>query len=120
MVFVNIAALMFALIQPNFLMAAVYLGSAILILYIMAFISLKTSNIESMGMEDIIVAGTMGALLGSPFVFVAFFLAAIIAILPMLFSRDKPMPFVPFLALATFIIYIYKPEVDGLILGFFY
>lgn len=117
---VNVAALIFALIQPDFVMASIYAGSAMVVLFTMSFIASKLAGKASMGAGDIIVAGTMGALLGSPFVFVAFFLSALLAIPPLLINRTQAIPFVPFLALATFIVYIYRPEIYGLILGFFY
>ncbi len=60
-----------------------------------------------MGEGDIIVAGTMGALLGFPLFFYALFLSAILAIVPSLIAKDKMVPFVPFLAIATFIVYIW-------------
>jgi leader peptidase (prepilin peptidase)/N-methyltransferase len=52
----------------------------------------------------------MGALLGFPLFFYALFLSAILAIIPSLIAtytrEDKAVPFVPFLAIATFIVYI--------------
>jgi len=49
----------------------------------------------------------MGALLGFPNFFVALFLSALLAMIPSLINRKTGVPFVPFLALATFIVYIY-------------
>lgn len=67
--------------------------------------------IEAMGEGDIMVAATMGALLGIPLTLVAIFLSALLALPIMLALRNKSaeeqrVPFVPFLAIATFIVYI--------------
>ena len=52
----------------------------------------------------------MGALLGFPLFFYALFLSAILAMIPSLIAtykrEDQAVPFVPFLAIATFIVYI--------------
>jgi len=69
-------------------------------------------NKEAMGEGDIIVAGTMGAVLGFPLFFYAVFLSAILAIVPSLLTKDKDkaIPYIPFLALATFIVYIFDTQ----------
>ena len=72
--------------------------------------------IEAMGEGDIMVAATMGALLGIPLTLVAIFLSAVLALPVMLMLRDaspeeQRVPFVPFLALATFIVYIYDTPI---------
>jgi leader peptidase (prepilin peptidase)/N-methyltransferase len=41
---------------------------------------------------------------------VAIFLSAILAMIPSLIKRETGVPFVPFLALATFIVYVYDAE----------
>ena len=72
-------------------------------------------NKEAMGEGDIIVAGTMGALLGFPLFFYALFIAAILAMIPSLMAKDKAVPFVPFLAMGTFIVFIFDTEVSSLV-----
>lgn len=68
--------------------------------------------IEAMGEGDIMVAAAMGALLGVKLTLVAIFLSALLA-LPVMLAllnrspEEQRVPFVPFLALATFIVYIY-------------
>ena len=102
----NFAALIFALIQPNFLNAilnAIYAGGA---LFILGFTVSKLAKKESLGEADIIVAATMAALLDFPLFFIAMFISAIIAIIPSLLAKDTMVPFVPFLALATLITYL--------------
>ncbi|WP_456322888.1 prepilin peptidase [Hydrogenimonas sp.] len=64
---------------------------------------------DALGEADIIIAATMGALLGFPLVLIAIYIAALLAIVPALFARKHMVPFVPFLALATWIVYIFAP-----------
>ena len=57
------------------------------------------------------VAATMGALLGTQLTLVAIFFSAVLALPLMLAVQNKSdeeqrVPFVPFLALATFIVYM--------------
>ncbi len=112
---INFAALAFALIQPDFLHAAMYAAIAAGGLYLIGLLSSLIARREAMGGADVIVAGTMGALLGFPNFFVAIFLSAILAMLPALIKRDSGVPFVPFLAMATFIVYIYDTEATQLL-----
>jgi leader peptidase (prepilin peptidase)/N-methyltransferase len=72
--------------------------------------------IEAMGEGDIMVAAAMGALLGVQLTLVAIFLSALLAlpIMLALLKRSKEeqrVPFVPFLALATFIVFIYDTPI---------
>lgn len=72
----------------------------------------RTPFIEAMGEGDIMVAATMGALLGVKLALVAIFLSALLALPIMLLilkrsKEEQRVPFVPFLALATFIVYVY-------------
>ena len=76
----------------------------------------RTPFIEAMGEGDIMVAATMGALLGAKLALVAIFLSAILALPVMLTllsrsAEEQRVPFVPFLALATFIVYIYDSPI---------
>lgn len=73
----------------------------------------RTPFIEAMGEGDIMVAATMGALLGVKLTLVAIFLSALLALPVMLLvitksKEEQRVPFVPFLALATFIVFIYE------------
>jgi len=112
---INLLALALAIINPwaidsiqNALMAA---GGLALLRYYLSFFL----NKEAMGEGDIIVAGTMGALLGFPLFFYALFISAILAIVPSLMAKDKAVPFVPFLAMGTFIVYIFDTQVHALV-----
>lgn len=72
--------------------------------------------IEAMGEGDIMVAATMGALLGVKLTLVAIFLSALLALPVMLVlqrisKEEKTVPFVPFLAISTFIIFVYDSQI---------
>lgn len=112
---VNFAALVFALIQPDFLHAAMYAAIAAGGLYLIGLLSSLIARKQAMGGADVIVAGTMGALLGFPNFFIALFLSAVLAIVPSLLNRETGVPFVPFLALATFLVYLYDKEAGALL-----
>ena len=112
---INFIALLFALIQPNFLDAMMYGAIAAGGLYLIGLFSSFIARREAMGGADVIVAGTMGALLGFPNFFVAIFLSAILAMIPAILYKEKGVPFVPFLALATFIVYLYDSEATQLL-----
>ena len=112
---VNFAALIFALVQPEFLSALMYAAIAAGGLYLIGLLSSLLARKEAMGGADVIVAGTMGALLGFPNFFVALFLSALLAMIPALLNRKTGVPFVPFLALATFIVYLYDTEATQLL-----
>ena len=112
---INFTALIFALIQPHYLDALLYAAVAAGGLYLVGLLSSLLARKQAMGGADVIVAGTMGALLGFPNFFVAIFLSAILAIIPAMIYRDKGVPFVPFLALATLIVYLYDSQATQLL-----
>ena len=112
---VNFAALLFALVQPNFIYALIYAAIAAGGLYLIGLLSSLLARKQAMGGADVIVAGTMGALLGFPNFFVAIFLSALLAMIPAMIWRDRGVPFVPFLTLATFLVYLYDTQVTQLL-----
>lgn len=71
--------------------------------------------IEAMGEGDIMVAATMGALLGVKLTLAAIFLSALLALPVMIYvmnkSNEHRVPFVPFLAMATFLVYTFDSQV---------
>lgn len=77
-------------------------------LWALAWLIGKVTGKEAMGGADVIVAGTMAALLGFPGFFLALFAAAVLAIVPSLLARDTMVPFVPFLSLGTLIVYLFE------------
>ncbi len=80
-------------------------------LWLLGWLVGKATKKEAMGGADVIVAGTMAALLGLPGFFVALFVAAILAIGPSLMAKDTMVPFVPFLALGTLIVYLFDEPI---------
>jgi len=72
--------------------------------------------IEAMGEGDIMVAATMGALLGIKLGLVAVFLSALLALPVMVVllgrsAEEQRVPFVPFLALATLIVSLFDSPI---------
>ena len=63
---------------------------------------------EVMGEGDIIVFGSLGALLGLYFAFLSIFLAAFYALIFTLFYKKREIPFVPFLFLGCFSVFVSK------------
>lgn len=112
---VNFVALAFAFVQPEYLQAVTHAAIAAGGLFLIGLLSSVIARKQAMGGADVIVAGTMGALLGFPNFFMALFLSAILAMIPAMIWRDKGVPFVPFLALATFIVYLYNTQTTQLL-----
>ncbi len=76
----------------------------------------RTPMIEAMGEGDIMVAATMGALLGIELGLFAIFLSAVLALPVMLMLRgrsaeEQRVPFVPFLAMATLITMVFDSQI---------
>ena len=76
----------------------------------------STFYIEAMGEGDIMVGATMGALLGVPLTLVAIFLSALIALPIMLYLQRGieeriTVPYVPFLAFATFVVFVFDTPI---------
>jgi len=112
---INFFALTMALIQPDYLQAILNATIASASLWLLAKIVSLVTKKEAMGGADVIVAGTMAALLGFPNFFVALYIAAITAIVPSLLAKDTKVPFVPFLALGTIVVYLGSNQVDRLL-----
>ncbi len=71
--------------------------------------------IEAMGEGDIMIAATMGALLGVKLGLVAVFLSAVLSLPAMIMMRNLPggaqVPFIPFLAMATWIVWLFDTPI---------
>lgn len=112
---INFFALVAAFVQPLFYDAIFDAMMAALGLYLLGLATSYLAKKEAMGGADVIVAGTMAALLGFPLFFVALFLSALLALIPSLTAKNTMVPFVPFLALATFIVYLFDTQALGLL-----
>ena len=101
-------------IIDNFTNALILMGGMSLIRFYVSYFIKQ----EAMGEGDIIVAGTMGALLGIKLSLIAIFIASFIALIPSLYNRiknqDLELPFIPFLALGTFIVWICQNNFENL------
>lgn len=76
----------------------------------------RTPFIEAMGEGDIMVSATMGALLGVQLTLVAVFLSALLALPVLLFvmrgsKEEQRVPFVPFLAMATLVVFLFESPI---------
>lgn len=71
--------------------------------------------VEAMGEGDIMIGATMGALLGVQLGLAAVFLSALLALPAMVLMRNLPggaqVPFIPFLAMATWIVYLFDTPI---------
>lgn len=92
----------------NFQNALLFVGGFALLRFYLSYFIKK----EALGEGDLMVAGTMGAMLGIQLGLMSIFVAALLALPVMMIMRNetdesKMVPFVPFLALALFIVYIF-------------
>ncbi len=72
---------------------------------------------EAMGEADIMIAATMGAVLGIKLALVAVFLSAILALPALILTRtddeeSEQLPFIPFLAIALWIVLMFDTQVS--------
>ncbi len=122
---VNFFSLIMALINPNILnfdMSNPIINAMISAggLWLIGFLVSKAVGKEAMGGADVIVAGTMSALLGIGGFFIALFISAILAIIPSLVAKDTMVPFVPFLFMGTLIVYIYDNQIFKMLENYIY
>jgi len=109
----NLSALTFAILSAtslgqlgyNFTNALLFAGGFTLLRFYLSYALKK----EAMGEADIMIAATMGALLGVQLALVAIFLSALLALPALLLTRtddedSHQLPFIPFLAMATWIV----------------
>ena len=124
----NLSALTLAIISAytlpmlvdNFVNALIFAGGFSLLRFYLSYIIKK----EAMGEADIMIAATMGALLGVKLTLAAIFLSAVLALPAMLLLRNeteesKQVPFIPFLAMATWIVYMFDSSVNAYLGGLY-
>ena len=92
----------------NFQNTLLFVGGFALLRFYLSYFMKR----EALGEGDLMVAGTMGAMVGVQLGLMAIFVSAILALPVMLWMRNetdesKMVPFVPFLAMALFIVYIF-------------
>jgi leader peptidase (prepilin peptidase)/N-methyltransferase len=106
----NLSALTLAIfsspaILTNLTNALLYAGGFSLLRFYVSYVVKK----EALGEADIMIAATIGAMVGWKLGLLTIFLSAIIALPVFIYIKEKDyeVPFIPFLALALFIIYIF-------------
>ncbi len=107
----NLSALTLAIfasdtILANFVNALLFAGGFSLLRFYVSYFVKR----EALGEADIMIAATIGAMVGLKLGAVAIFLSAIIALPVFMIIREKDyeVPYIPFLALALFIVYIWS------------
>jgi len=100
------------LVLENFTNALLLIGGAGLIRYYSALLFRR----EALGEGDLIMAGTMGGILGIKLAIVAFvvanFLAMPIALYFRLKKSEESVPFIPFMVAATFLVWFFQPQFE--------
>ncbi len=79
---------------------------------------------EAMGEADIMIAATMGAILGVPLALVAIFLGAVLALPALLLTQgeseeSKQLPFIPFLAMGCWITLMFDGYISTYLAGLY-
>ncbi len=107
----NLAALTLAIfsssaILTNFSNALLFAGGFSLLRFYVSFVIKK----EALGEADIMIAATIGAMVGVKMGLFTIFLSAIIAMPVFIYIKEKDyeVPFIPFLALALFLVYMFN------------
>jgi len=113
----NLAALTLALfatpdILNNIINALLFAGGFSLLRFYVSFFLKK----EALGEADIMIAATIGAMVGVKMGLVAIFLSAIIALPVFIIIKEKDyeVPYIPFLALALFLVYLFRENFEHL------
>lgn len=112
----NLAALSVAILSAtsfshlgiNFTNALLFAGGFTLLRFYLSYAIKK----EAMGEADIMIAATIGALLGVKLAFVAIFISALLALPALLLTQNeteesKQLPFIPFLVMGTWIVLMF-------------
>jgi leader peptidase (prepilin peptidase)/N-methyltransferase len=124
----NLAALTIAIIAAtslgqlgyNVTNALLFAGGFTLLRFYLSYFLKK----EAMGEADIMIAATMGALLGVKLALVAIFISALLALPALLLTRtddeeSHQLPFIPFLAMATWIVLLFDTYVTAYLVGLY-
>ena len=124
----NLSALTFAILSVtslgqlgyNFTNALLFAGGFTLLRFYLSYALKK----EAMGEADIMIAATMGAVLGVQLALVAIFLSALLALPALLLTRSDDedshqLPFIPFLAMATWIVLMFDTYVSAYLAGLY-
>jgi leader peptidase (prepilin peptidase)/N-methyltransferase len=112
----NLSALTLAIfasssILTNFVNALLFAGGFSLLRFYVSFALKK----EALGEADIMIAATIGAMVGVKMGLVAIFISAIIAlpVFVIIKEKDYEVPYIPFLALALFLVYLFREKFEA-------
>ncbi|PHM17975.1 MAG: prepilin peptidase [Sulfuricurvum sp. PD_MW2] len=110
----------FAQLGYNITNALLFAGGFSLLRFYVSYIIKK----EAMGEADIMIAATMGALLGIKLGLVAIFFGAVLALPALVLTRDesdesKELPFIPFLAMGCWIVLMFDSYVNNYLVGIY-
>jgi len=124
----NLSALTIAIISAtslgqlgyNFTNALLFAGGFTLLRFYLSYFLKK----EAMGEADIMIAATMGALLGVKLALVAIFISALLALPALLLTRtddeeSHQLPFIPFLTMATWIVLLFDTYITAYLVGLY-
>ena len=108
------------MLMEHFTHALIFAGAFSLLRFYLSYVIKQ----EAMGEADIMIAATMGALLGVKLTLAAIFLSAVLALPAMLLLRNetdesKQVPFIPFLAMATWVVFLFDTQVSAYIGGLY-
>jgi len=125
---INLSALTVAILSAtslgqlgyNFTNALLFAGGFTLLRFYLSYAIKK----EAMGEADIMIAATMGALLGVKLGLVAIFVGAVIALPALLLTQNeseesKQLPFIPFLALGCWVVLMFDTYVSAYLAGLY-
>lgn len=125
---INLSALTIAILSAtslgqlgyNFTNALLFAGGFTLLRFYLSYAIKK----EAMGEADIMIAATMGALLGVKLGLVAIFVGAVIALPALLLTQgesedSKQLPFIPFLALGCWVVLMFDTYVSVYLAGLY-
>ncbi len=113
----NLTALTLSVFSGSILLslnnALLFAGGFTLLRFYVSYFAKK----EALGEADIMIAAIIGALLGIKLGFFAIFFSAILALPVFLFieKKDIQVPFIPFLTLSLYIVYIFNTQFKQLI-----
>jgi leader peptidase (prepilin peptidase)/N-methyltransferase len=124
----NLAALTVAILSVtslthlvhNFQNALLFAGGFTLLRFYLSYLIKK----EAMGEADIMVAATMGAILGIPLALAAIFIGAVLALPALLLTQgeseeSKQLPFIPFLAMGAWVALMFDGTINTYLAGLY-
>lgn len=125
---INLSALTIAVIGvgsmghlvENFTNALLFAGGFTLLRFYLSYAIKK----EAMGEADIMIAATMGAILGVKMALVAIFIGAVLALPALLLTQgesddSKQLPFIPFLAMGCWLVLMFDTYISAYLAGLY-